>query len=274
LSVEAAGLRFLASTRDPFTLSEPAGKDLLERLFWFRWITGHQISFIIWRLLAAALRRVGDDASEQCELATAITQYVRGYCAMLLYTSSCSRAIYNETVRPSMYRLHTTFSGTWAPDYPAVRSLFHGRKAPPVPSGQVGPLMQQIRLSQRIHLAVADKLVVGGRSLLQRSIADRDKPQPRMWGAIFDCYFLTIRAPVSQLEIAVQLLRRQKAVAIDLATNGLYPGTVPSEEEKPRALLTPDVIECENDIAGIIRRVAGLVSGLSSDGAGIRRGAV
>ena len=52
----------------------------------------------------------------------------------------------------------------------------------------------------------------------------RGKLAPRPWGSIFDCYFLTLRAPVSEQEIAVQLLRRQKAAAMDLATTACTPG--------------------------------------------------
>jgi L-tyrosine peroxygenase len=264
-SVEDAWLTFLDGAGTP-QLTEPAAEDQLERLFWFRWITGHQISFIIWRLLAAALERVGDDDGDRHELATAVTQYVRGYSAMLLYTSSCTKAVYTTMIRPSMYRVHKTFSGTWAPDYPPVRGLFHGRKIPPVPAGRLDELLGEIRLTQRVHYGVAAKLVDGARSLMQRSFEEGGgKLPPRPWGSIFDCYFLTLRAPVSAQEIAVQLLRRQKAAAMDLATNGLYPVDTPGRDEFPPPLLKPDVTACGDDIAGIMYRVGGLAAGLPPD---------
>lgn len=260
-NVEDAYIKTLTNIKNGRITTEPATIATLERLFWFRWITGHQISFIIWRLLAGALRQVSVAEGDQSAASAAITQYVRGYCAMLLYTSSCTKKIYNETIRPSMYRQHTTFSGTWAPDYPPVRSLFHGRRVPPVVSSEVEHLVREIRLSQRIHLGVASKLVVGGRSLLQRSIANRRVGQPRTWGAIFDCYFVTLRAPVSANKIVAQLLRRQKAVIIDLATNGLYPGQTSSSEETPVELRVPAVVDCENDLANALFRIAGLAAG-------------
>ncbi len=147
-----------------FEITRPAVGHTLERLFWFRWITGHQISFVIWRLLADALARLSAGEGDRDELSAEITQHVRGYCGMLLYTGSCDRAVYNGTIRPSMYRLHSTFSGTWAPDYPAVRSLFRGRKVPPVAASQVDALVREVRLSSQIHLGVASRLVTGGRS--------------------------------------------------------------------------------------------------------------
>ncbi|WP_340556913.1 hypothetical protein [Streptomyces sp. GSL17-111] len=244
-------------------ITRPAAGFTLERLFWFRWITGHQISFVIWRLLADALARLSAGEGDREELSAEITQHVRGYCGMLLYTGSCDRAVYNGTIRPSMYRLHSTFSGTWAPDYPAVRSLFRGRRVPPVAASQVEALVREVRLSSRIHLGVASKLVTGGRSLLQRSIADRDTVQPRMWGAVFDCYFLTLRAPVSSPEVASQLLRRQKAVVMDLAANGLYPAA--GSDEVPKELRQPDVLACEEDLTESLFRIARLAAGLPLD---------
>src|SRR5947207_4237722 len=142
---------------------------------------------------------------------------------MLLYTGPTTRRIYNDTIRLSMYRLHSTFSGTWAADYPAVRSLFRGRKVPPVPAEHIADLAEQVDLSHRIHLGIASKLVADGRSLLQHLVQNPAAHQPRMWTAVFDCYFLTLRAPVSGREVLIQMLRRCKAIAMDLTTNGLYP---------------------------------------------------
>ncbi|MGA6174484.1 hypothetical protein ACPEIF_30045 [Streptomyces sp. NPDC012600] len=246
-----------------FEITRPAVGHTLERLFWFRWITGHQISFVIWRLLADALARLSAGEGDREELSAEIAQHVRGYCGMLLYTGSCDRAVYNGTIRPSMYRLHSTFTGTWAPDYPPVRSLFRGRKVPPVSASQADALVREVRLSSQIHLGVASKLVTGGRSLLQRTVAERDTAQPRMWGAVFDCYFLTLRAPVSSSEVASQLLRRQKAVAMDLAANGLYPAA--GADEIPEELRQPDVLACEEDLTDALFRIARLAAGLPLD---------
>ncbi|MFI0242905.1 hypothetical protein [Streptomyces sp. NPDC016845] len=253
--------RLQAAAHAGFEIPEPPVGHTMERLFWFRWITGHQVSFIIWRLLADALARLPSaSGSERAALSTAITEFVRGYCGMLLYTGSSDRAVYNGVIRPSMYRLHSTFSGTWALDYPPVRSLFRGRKTPAVVESEVEALTREVRLSNQIHFGVASKLVTGGRSLLQRSITERDTAQPRMWGEVFDCYFLTQRGVVSAPEMSAQLLRRQKALAIDLRSNGLYP--VPADGEIPRELRRPEVTACEEDLAASLFRIARLAVGL------------
>lgn len=261
--VRQAYLDLVAAAKRGLPAADPVDSADLERLYWFRWILGHHISFIIWRLLADDLRRANANPDGR-KTARAISQYVRGYCGMLLYTSSCTPAIYNDVIRPSMYRLHRTFSGTWAPDYRPVRSLFRGRRTPPVPESERDRLVREVKLSQSIHLGVASKLVADGRSLLQRSVADRTVAPHLMWGKVFDCCFLTVRAPVAAEEIAAQLLRRCQAMAIDLATNGLYPSAA-GPVSLPAELTAPAVAECEQGLVSDLLRVAGLVAGFDAD---------
>jgi hypothetical protein len=236
--------------------------DDLERLFWFRWIIGHHVSFIVWRLLAGALARLAEGDPDDATSTRTVIEYVRAYSAMLLYSGSSPRQTYNETIRPSMYRLHTTFSGTWSADYPAVRALFRARRVPRgVTTDGAEELLREVRLSHQIHLGVASRLVVDGRSLLQHLVDNPAAHQPRIWAALFDCYFLTVRAPVTGHEILSQLLRRCKAVATDLATNGLYPAVAEYPGPGPDELRTPEVLTCEKELTEIVLRVAGLATG-------------
>ncbi|GAB1516584.1 hypothetical protein [Actinophytocola sp. KF-1] len=248
----------VAAVRERRLGTVPAGPRDLERLFWFRWMIGHHVSFVIWRLLAEAVGRLSDPDTDQVATARAITWYVRGYSAMLLYTASSTRKIYNSTIRPSMYRLHDTFSGTWAADFAPVRSVFRSRRVPPVPPSELAALREEVALGHRIHLGVASKLVRDGRSLLQHLVDHPAAHQPRMWGAIFDCYFLTVREPVSEHEVTVQMLRRCKAVLADLATNGLRPAAADYPEPVPEELRTPRVRACERDLVDIVLRMATL----------------
>ncbi|GLU49971.1 hypothetical protein Nans01_43220 [Nocardiopsis ansamitocini] len=258
--------RLIAQGRSGFPATKPASADDLERLFWFRWIIGHHISFVIWRLLADALSQAPEDEEGRKALAGTVATYVRAYCGMLLYTGSCTPSIYNATIRPSMYRLHSTFSGTWALDYPAVRSLFRGRKAPAVLGAQTGEVMREVGMSNQIHLGVSSKLVERGRSLLQQSIDAPDTHQPRRWGTVFDCYFLTVRAPVPPEQVLTQLMRRLKATAIDLATNGLYPEAGGDLGRLPEELTRPAVVECGRELTGILFDVAERAAALPGEG--------
>ncbi|MEU3602317.1 hypothetical protein ABZ714_26895 [Streptomyces sp. NPDC006798] len=264
-AAEDAVTRFLAEAREGFGTTDPVDAESLERLFWFRWIIGHHVSFVIWRLIADALADVHEGTGDQDAAAVRLTEYVRAYCGMLLYTGSSTREIYQRTIRPSMYRQHDKFSGTWAPDYPAVRSLFRGRRPPPVVPHRTAELLREIALTNQIHLGVASKLVERGRSLLQAAVLEGNIAAHRSWGAVFDCYFLTLRAPVDREEVTAQLLRRQKAVAIDLATNGLYPDVGDALDPVPEELREPAVAECEKDLIPALVRTAALAAGRAPD---------
>lgn len=259
-----------ATQRRGALLTTPAAEEDLERLFWFRWITGHHISFVIWRLLAGLLEKLETGRCDPQETTAAVTEYVRAYSAMLLYTGSATRQVYNDTIRPSMYRLHNTFSGTWSADFQAVRSLFRGRRLPAGVAAGGDVLREEVRLGHQIHLGVASKLVVGGRSLLQQLVDSPAAQQPRVWSSVFDCYFLTLRAPVTEDEVLAQLLRRCKAVATDLVTNGLYPEVADYPESRPEELSTNAVLACEKEITDIVLRLGGLAT---DRGRGAGRGA-
>src|SRR5213592_2957961 len=50
-------------------------------LFWFRWITGHQVSFILWRLIGQVLHDAGEGELDPGAAIAALRSYVHGYCA-------------------------------------------------------------------------------------------------------------------------------------------------------------------------------------------------
>ncbi|PXX56276.1 hypothetical protein DFR70_12017 [Nocardia tenerifensis] len=204
-----------------------AGDESEQEIFWFRWLTGHQVSFVIWRLMAGVLRDMDAGRTPPSIGCRELTDYLRGYCAMLLYTSSCPRQVYQSLIRPSMYLQHRCFSGGWAPDYRPVRDVFRGR----LPSGteylrEAADLATAVRLYQEIHEGVAAKLVPDGPSLL-RAAASAGRARgirlqdTRLLGLLYDNYFLTMRAQVSRQDIVAQLARRLVAISQDVASNGL-----------------------------------------------------
>jgi L-tyrosine peroxygenase len=231
-------------------------------LFWFRWITGHQVSFIIWQLMARAIQKNARGEGQRTDVTQELSHYIRGYCAMLLYTSSCPRDVYETVIRPSMYRHHRAFSGSWAPDFHPVRDLFRGRRLQPIDTRQP-TLSRSIWLYQQIHSGVAGKLVRDGRSLLQASGREAVAQDKRVLSVIYDSYFMTLRAPVSFSDVVAQLLRRLNAIALDIAANGLHPVNASHETETAAELLLDEVLELERELTWVNFRVASLAAGFT-----------
>ncbi|AYN38233.1 L-tyrosine 3-hydroxylase [Streptomyces dangxiongensis] len=231
----------------------PAAAGSAEQLFWFRWITGHQLTFMLWQELGRRAAEAAGPAPPD-EVA-AVGRLVRGYSAMLLYTASCTRDVYLRIIRPSMALHHPAFSGAWARDYGPVRALLRGR-LPAAWDGRADALVEECALNERVHEGIAAKLVPDAPSLLQ-SATGTCRPLPRdVRAALFDTYFITLRAPCAPEEGAAQLLRRMRAVRDDLAVNGLYPASASSRAEKPEALRTPQVEEIERAVPQLLGNIA------------------
>ncbi|ADJ47285.1 hypothetical protein AMES_5460 [Amycolatopsis mediterranei S699] len=189
-----------------------------ESVTWFRWITGHQVSFAVWRLMAWLMQDLVAGRAGPGTGWPLLACYVRAYSAMLRYTSSCPRRVYHDLIRPSMYRQHPGFSGGWAPDYRLVRRVFRGQPPPGSTGAGSAELAAAVADYQALHADVAARLVPGGRSLLRDSVAARHpKPAQPLAGVLYDNYFVTLRAPVGGAQVVAQLLRRLLAVEQDLA---------------------------------------------------------
>ncbi|MFX4292934.1 L-tyrosine 3-hydroxylase [Streptomyces bohaiensis] len=237
----------------PTAPAGPGAADSAEELFWFRWITGHQLTFLLWQELGR--RAAGAVAPAQSDEVAAAVRLVRGYSAMLLYTASCTRDVYHRVIRPSMALHHPAFSGSWARDYGSVRALLRGRP-PAAWADRADALVEECALNEVVHEGIALKLVPDAPSLLQAA-AGPGRPLPRdIRAVLYDTYFLTLRAPCSPAEIAVQLLRRVRAVCDDLAANRLYPASVSSRSEKPEALRAERVEEIEHTVPGLLAGIA------------------
>jgi len=192
-----------------------------ENLYWFRWITGHQVSFVLWRLIGHLVDEVRAGRLQPGEVVTPLRHHIRGYCGMLLYTGSCPRRTYELVIRPSMRLRHPAFSGSWAPDFWPVRDLLRGRRTVFTGLVEAAGLFEAVELHKLVHEMVAGRLVPDGESLLRRStVRPWDLQVLRL---LYDNYFLTVRAPVGEGAVVAQLLRRLVAIARDIDVNGLYP---------------------------------------------------
>ncbi|WP_052847609.1 hypothetical protein [Streptomyces avicenniae] len=197
-----------------------------DTVLWFRWITGHQVSFTVWRLMAWLIHDVEAGLADRRDAPAALVRYVRGYSAMLRYSSSCPQSVYRDLIRPTMYRQHPAFSGGWAPDYPLVRGLFRGRP----PSWLDGPgradVLAAVADYQVDHAHIAARLVPGGHSLLRDSVAaQHPRPPQPLPAVLYDNYFMTLRAPIDRGHVVAQLLRRLLALVQDLAAHPPGGGT-------------------------------------------------
>lgn len=231
----------------------PGAADSAEQMFWFRWITGHQLTFMLWQELGR--RAAGAAAPPTADEVASAARLVRGYSAMLLYTASCTRDVYHRVIRPSMALHHPAFSGAWARDYGPVRALLR-RRLPAAWEGRADVLLEECALNEAVHEGIALKLVPDAPSLLQ-SAAGQGRPLPRdVRAVLFDTYFLTLRAPCSPAEVATQLLRRVRAVCDDLAANCLYPAYASSRTEKPGALRAKPVEEIEHTVPRLLAGIA------------------
>ncbi|OZV77356.1 hypothetical protein CA850_23145 [Micromonospora echinospora] len=243
-------LRALADGGGP--ASEVPRCDAPDELSWFRWITGHQVCFVLWRLMATLLEDVREGRRSTDEIQQSVSRYVHGYSAMLLYTGSCPIGVYNTVIRPSMRLRHRGFSGSWAPDYWPVRGLFRGRQARTAWYSDRSDLAVALRLHKVVHDGVAAKLVSDGPSLLQQaSVRGVDI---RLVSMLYDSYFATVRAPATRQETVAQLLRRLTAIAQDLAVNGLHAHD--QRDHRPAALCTPEVTGHEDRLGHILVDVA------------------
>jgi hypothetical protein len=223
-----------------------------DELFWFRWITGHQVCFVVWRLIAGLVDDLNQGRRSAAEVVGPISRYVDGYTAMLIYTGSCPSDLYSVLIRPSMRLRHRAFSGAWAPDYWPIRDLFRRRRQPALSDVDASELEDAIKLLHLVHDGVAARLVANGKSLLRE--ASVRGPRNRLAGMIYDTYFATLRAPVTHDEVVAQLLRRLVAIAQDVAANGLY--SVDDGDSRPPELQRAEVLKCENSLVDIVLGVA------------------
>jgi len=254
---ESADLLRELGALPPCRLDTPPADDP-EQLFWFRWITGHQATFALWQCLARSLNDAQAEPARRGPV-EAMTRLVRAYTAMLLYTGSCPIDLYHEVIRPSMYLQHRGFSGAWAPDFSPLRRLLRGRPFPWADTPHGAALGREVQAYQDVHMGIAARLVPGGRSLLQETAAQTRLLHPEMRAVVYDNYFLTLRAPVGDAEVTRQLVRRLKAIALDVTDNGLYPGR--GDADLPPELRTPTVLARERAFTETVTGLAALVTG-------------
>lgn len=225
LYVPVATERLLPRCAMPARGFEPGGVAVPPQDFpavaWFRWIVGHQLLFMQWRLLEDSLKRVlGRDLFGLGRAWSA--EALLDLCSVLfLYCGSCTPATYLAVLRPAMVRAHPAFSGEWAVDYRAIPRLVR----------EVFYRHRQVRkawlLNQRIHAAVARQLVPGQPSLLRRAGRRLGAGPSEEEAELFDCFFQVHRTSLCEQGFYGQLSHWLAKATGDLEHFGLYHDSSP-----------------------------------------------
>jgi hypothetical protein len=228
--------------------------DSIERLLWFRWITGNQAACALWQILDDELALVLGD--EVASAAANAERLLDGYSALLIYTGTPTRALYRELIRPAMGRQHRSFSGRWAQDYvpvmaklQALRSRYRGRPRP----APIESLIEASKRNHRTHVAVAAKLVPGEESLLRANDGGALAGASADTVRLYDAFYSTRRSLVTREEVVAQLLVRIRAILWDLRINDLYPAGSGSRHEWPAEMWGDDLRSLERRVTDVLR---------------------
>lgn len=267
----AATCRRLAALPRRRAGGPPSTQPDQENVYWFRWITGHQLSFLVWRWATLVLHLMEAQLLDPNHARRLLRMCVDSYSGLLLYTGSCPPSLYHRLIRPSMHLRHPAFSGSWAPDFPPVRRLFRGRATV---AEAVGPdaaaLRDAVTRNQRVHELVAAKLVPNGVSLLRAADPVNLRQDMRVLNLIFDNYFMTVRAPLTRGDFLAQLLRRVYVVNQDLAMTACVGGDTlrgdaPAAQRPVPADLDAGCGRLPQELLGVAEQAAHGPAGLLGD---------
>ncbi|MEU5992775.1 hypothetical protein ABZ806_27730 [Spirillospora sp. NPDC047418] len=150
-------------------LAAPADPDA--RL-WYRLRTGRQAAFPVWQLLSVALQHVVTDPRPE------------------------TAERYEATVRAELRAVDPSFSAEWCADYPEVSTALRrlhriGRTT------AVDDVLRAYQVNQQVHIAVAQRLVPAGASLLQQAGRLPGRGASSAEQAMCDRFFWVDRAVIS-----------------------------------------------------------------------------
>ncbi|AYY13064.1 hypothetical protein EF847_10510 [Actinobacteria bacterium YIM 96077] len=201
----------------PTLLSPPS--DLNERTR-YRWLVGHHAVVAIWQSQTRLLRLLANATRPTPGAVRAVARLYDTYSLLFLYAGSCSARRYADTVRADMYAHHPAFSGQWGRDYEPIPQLLR-RLRRTHSASFLAPLVDAAKLNHRVHVAIANKLVPAGGSLLRdagRKPGDGPSDHER---DLFDSFFRIRRGPSCQRAYIAQTIRRIAHVAHDICEHGV-----------------------------------------------------
>ncbi len=212
----------------------PPGSPDPEQLYWFRWITGHQISLAAWILAVDVMAQANRGSISMGEAQARCTAWLRLYSFMLIYASSTTVEIYQNLIRPAMMKAHPAFSATWASDYihlkRNLRNWFQQAAAWPQQheaKAQLAGVKAAYLESTQIHGKIGKRLIGNAASLLKLARNDSelieaselDEPETDV-GQIYDDFFMAVRSQTSCGQLVHQTITRLIAVVADCRQHG------------------------------------------------------
>lgn len=201
-------------------------------IYWFRWVSGHQVAFISWVLIIEEINqfRLGIKTQEMTEAICAAL--FRLYSSMLVYTASTTPEVYESTIRRFMTTFNPSFSGTWAADYGQLKKYM---KSFGIRDSRFKEVRQAYFESIQMHGKIGKRLIGDAASLLQLSKetdAQEARPLDEDLEFTFDSFFLVRRAQVSSADMLNQLTSRLADIVTDCKVNGFTVGdSTPPDDE-------------------------------------------
>lgn len=185
----------------------------------YRWIAGHQLAFCLWRRLAEALEPLTRGELELRTIARAAVLY-DAYSVLLLYCGSCSPATYSDVIQPHMMGANPAFSGRWARDFQRIGPMMRTLRTADAPDS-LDDVFTAAADNDRIHQAVAIRLIPGGHSLLRSSGRDAEAPPTAEEHDLYDAFFGVEDERLPHQDTPALLRKRLVAVRSDLLAEPL-----------------------------------------------------
>ena len=196
-----------------------------EILYWYRWVMGHHISFIGWLLISKYLYEC---TNENCDIDKDIKierckKLFSLLNCMYIYTASVTNDTYEMVIRKFMKLYCDGFSATWAHDYREFKKIIKKFSKNSYCSLYSEDIKHLYNDGILIHIAIANKLVNKGKSLLKDLNFKYEELTIKNNSEIYDNFFLVKRVKsISEKHLICDLNRRLVAIQGDLKVNDLF----------------------------------------------------
>ncbi|MFD9409293.1 hypothetical protein ACFWBN_20065 [Streptomyces sp. NPDC059989] len=220
LEAELTALRATLTTGPPAACLPPDGEADRVR---HRWFTGHHAAFTVWQLLARGLSTLAATPEAAATLPIAWTTALYDvYSVLFLYAAGCTPEQYATLLHPRMAAAHPAFSCGWARDHTPVPAALDAARDSHR-AAALDRLSDAVKDNQRVHMAVARRLVPDGSSPLRQAGRSPGPEPTEAEQALHDAHFRVERQPLCGPVHRAQLVRLLNLCLADIGAYGLGP---------------------------------------------------